>query len=78
MILLCYDGSDDAKAAAEHVAKLFPGMPVTVLAVWEPYIEMLTQNGFGLAYPPAVIDVEQVDAVVEQQVEPRRRRPPNA
>lgn len=67
MILLCYDGSSDAGAAAERTAKLFPGMPVTVLAVWEPYVEMLTQNGFGLAYAPPLTDVEQVDEAVEKE-----------
>ena len=67
MILLCYDGSDDAKAAADRAGKLFPAGPVTVLAVWEPYIEMVTQSGFGLAYAPPVTDVEQIDAIVEQQ-----------
>jgi nucleotide-binding universal stress UspA family protein len=66
VILLCSDGSDDAKAAADRAAKLFPNGPMTVLAVWEPYIEMITQNGFGLAYAPPVTDVEHIDAVVEQ------------
>jgi nucleotide-binding universal stress UspA family protein len=67
VILVCYDGSADAGAAAERTAKLFPGMPVTVLTVWEPYVEMLTQNGFGLAYAPPLTDVEQVDAAVEKE-----------
>lgn len=67
MILLCYDGSDDAQAAAERTAKLFAGASVTVLTVWEPYIEMITQNGFGLAYAPPVTDVEEIDRVIEEQ-----------
>ncbi|MFI4985483.1 MAG: universal stress protein [Solirubrobacterales bacterium] len=67
VILLCFDGSADAGAAAERTAKLFPGMPVTVLTVWEPYVEMLAQNGFGLAYAPPLTDVEQVDAAIEKE-----------
>lgn len=67
MILLCYDGSDDAQAAAERTAKLFPGAPVTVLTIWEPYIEVITQNGFGLAFAPPVNDVEEIDRVVEEE-----------
>lgn len=67
MILLCYDGSDDAQTAADRAAKLFPGGPVTVLAVWERYVEMVTQNGFGLAYAPPITDVDEIDAAVEEQ-----------
>jgi len=67
LILLCYDGSDDAKAAVDRAAKLFPHAPVTVLAVWERYVEMITQSGFGLAYAPPVTDVEEIDAAVEEQ-----------
>jgi nucleotide-binding universal stress UspA family protein len=66
VILLCYDGSDDAKDAAENAAKLFPATPATVLAVWEPYIDVPTQDGFGLTYLPAVTDVEEIAAGVEQ------------
>ena len=36
MILLCYDGSEDAQAAVELTTSLFSGRAVTVLAVWEP------------------------------------------
>jgi nucleotide-binding universal stress UspA family protein len=67
MILLCYDGSEDANAAAERTGALFAGRPITVLTVWEPYVEMLTQNGFGLAYAPPLTDVEQVDEAVEKE-----------
>lgn len=67
MILLCYDGSEDAQAAADRAAKLFPDAPVTVLTIWERYVEMLTQSGLGVAYAPAVTDVEAIDAAVEEQ-----------
>ncbi len=43
MILIAYDGSDDAKAAIERAAELVSGQPATVVTVWEPYIELLTR-----------------------------------
>lgn len=43
MILIAYDGSDDARAAIEHAASLMPGQPALVVTVWEPYIQMLTR-----------------------------------
>jgi nucleotide-binding universal stress UspA family protein len=50
MILLCYDGSEDSREAAARTASLFPGADVTVLTVWEPYLELLDQSGFGLGF----------------------------
>jgi nucleotide-binding universal stress UspA family protein len=44
MILIAYDGSDNAKAAVEHAASLMPGQPARVVTVWEPYIQMLTRH----------------------------------
>jgi nucleotide-binding universal stress UspA family protein len=48
MIILCYDGSEDAQAAADHVIRLFHDRPVTVLTVLESYVQMLAAAGFGL------------------------------
>ena len=35
-LLICYDGSDDAKQAIARAAPLFPGRTAIVLHVWEP------------------------------------------
>jgi nucleotide-binding universal stress UspA family protein len=43
MILIAYDGSDDAKAAIEHAAELVSGQPAVVVTVWEPYVELLSR-----------------------------------
>ncbi len=43
MILIAYDGSDDAKAAIERVAELVSGQPAVVVTVWEPYAQLLTR-----------------------------------
>lgn len=67
MILLCYDGSDDAKAAADLAARLFGHAPVTVLTVWEPWAQALTQSSLG---PAPVPSVEAVDnAAIEQHAQ---------
>ena len=50
MILLCYDGSDDAKAAIARAGALFTGQPATVLAVWEPLVETMARSGAGFGY----------------------------
>ncbi len=53
-ILVCYDGSLDARAAVDRVATLMPGAAATVLVVWETMLDALARNGslglgFGLA-----------------------------
>lgn len=61
MILICYDGSADARAAIERVAHLHPGTETTVLTVWEPWIEIVTAMGTGMGWMPAATDAEEVD-----------------
>jgi nucleotide-binding universal stress UspA family protein len=66
MILIAYDGSDDAKAAVEHAGRLFPAQPVTVLTVWERFIDILARTGGGLALSPSLPDPEAVDGASEE------------
>ncbi|QEC46540.1 universal stress protein [Baekduia soli] len=66
MILLCYDGSDDAKAAIERAGVLFGGRPATVLAVWEPLVETLARSGAGFGYGSGTLDFEAIDRETEQ------------
>lgn len=70
-VMLCDDGSPDAEAAAERVARLFPTGDVTVLAVWQPYNAMMTQTGygFGFAYAPPTGEVQDIDTIVEQRAQ---------
>ena len=54
MILLCYDGSADAQAAVDLAAQTMPGAEVTVLTIWEPWLEAMARSnsmgaGWGLA-----------------------------
>ena len=37
MILICYDGSTDAKEAIAHGARMLRGQRATVLTIWSPF-----------------------------------------
>jgi nucleotide-binding universal stress UspA family protein len=62
MILICYDGSADARTAIEHASELLGGQPATVLTIWETLAELLahTPTGFGLA--AGDLDFVKIDA----------------
>jgi nucleotide-binding universal stress UspA family protein len=62
MILLCYDGSEDARTAIEQAGKLLGGQPATVLTVWEPFIEVLAHASFGAAMSVGMVNFEEIDA----------------
>lgn len=64
MILVSYDGSADARAAIDRVAQLMPGAEVTVLTVWEPFLDMLAHSGsIGIGMTPAYVDGAEIDRV---------------
>jgi nucleotide-binding universal stress UspA family protein len=68
MIIIGYDGSEDAQAAADHVARLFQGKLATVVTLWEPYVATLATAGGGLASGFGVgIDTADDAAVVDAQ-----------
>jgi len=55
-ILVCYDGSADAKAAVDRAGELFPGSSATILVIWETLLESLAHTGtmgmgFGMILP---------------------------
>jgi nucleotide-binding universal stress UspA family protein len=70
MILVCYDGSIDAQAAIEHAGRSMPGAQVTVLTIWEPFLEAMTRNGalgMGFAmYGGYGADAQKIDQASEQ------------
>ena len=51
-VVIAYDGSDQASAAAETAARLFPAHPATVVTVWES--NAATSAGALLAIPADV------------------------
>ena len=68
MILLCYDGSTDARAAIDRAGQLMPGSDATVLVLWETILETLSRNGslgMGMGFSGAYGD-EGVDAALKQ------------
>jgi nucleotide-binding universal stress UspA family protein len=69
MILLAYDGSADARAAIEEAAKLFADQPVTVLTVWEPFVEVVARTTVGFGLVPAIPDADQMDTASGQRAE---------
>ena len=61
MILLCYDGSEDARAALQSAAELFSGQPVTVLTVWQPFAEVAARSTVGFGMVPQIPDSDEID-----------------
>ena len=61
MILICYDGSPDARAAVERAAQLFPDQPATILTVWQPFAEMAARTTIGFGLIPAIPDADEID-----------------
>lgn len=69
MMLVSYDGSADAQAAIDRVARLVPGAEATVLTVWEPFIDTLMRSstaGLGMGMTGAYADVEAIDAATRE------------
>ena len=61
MILIAYDGSEDAKAAIRHAGKLMPGFPATVLTIWEPFTTLLARTPEVLRSLARVDDADEID-----------------
>jgi nucleotide-binding universal stress UspA family protein len=64
VILIAYDGSNDARVAIEQAAKLWPGQETTVVSVWEPFAELIEHASTGFA--PGMADYEEIDAASEK------------
>lgn len=71
MILLCYDGSNDAQAAIERVGEMLGGQATTILTVWEPFVNVMARTGPGLTLGAGPVDFEGIDAASEQAARER-------
>jgi nucleotide-binding universal stress UspA family protein len=69
MILLAYDGSADARAAIENAAELFSDQPVTILTVWEPFVEVVARTTVGFGMVPEIPDSDEIDAASTKHAE---------
>jgi nucleotide-binding universal stress UspA family protein len=63
MILIAYDGSEDAKAAIEQAGKLFNGQSATVVTVWQRFIDTMARVGGGIG---VILDYDEIDSSSEQ------------
>jgi nucleotide-binding universal stress UspA family protein len=66
MILIGYDGSDDAKAAILEAGTLLPGRATTVLTVWEHLMDVLVRTPGSLGLMGGISDLEELDEVSEK------------
>jgi nucleotide-binding universal stress UspA family protein len=69
MILICYDGSDDAKAAVKQAGALFTDRPTTVLNIWEPFTDLLARSPGALDMIAGVSNSEDLDNVGHRDAE---------
>jgi nucleotide-binding universal stress UspA family protein len=69
VILIAYDGSEDAKAAIEQGGQLLPGQEATVLTIWEELVDVLARTGSVFAL--GEVDYESVDKQSEEQARER-------
>ena len=60
MILICYDGSDDARAAIERAGALFTSNAATVLTIWEPFSRLIARTP-AAAGAIGITDFERID-----------------
>lgn len=65
MILIAYDGSDDAQTAIQRAGELFSGQSATVLTVWERFVDVVTRVGAGI--PVGDVDYEALDRAYHDQ-----------
>lgn len=65
MILIAYDGSDDAQTAIQRAGDLFHGESATVLTVWERFVDVVTRVGAGM--PVGEVDYEALDHAYQDQ-----------
>jgi nucleotide-binding universal stress UspA family protein len=61
MILICYDGSDDARCAIDESVELLGCQPATVLTVWQPFAQLVARNALGFDLAPRTLDIDKVD-----------------
>jgi len=69
IILLAYDGSEDARAALDHAAGLMPGAEATVLTVWTPERDYDGAHGPGLGLAGVYAASPEVDAAREREAQ---------
>jgi nucleotide-binding universal stress UspA family protein len=67
MLLLCYDGSEGARAALEQAARLFPGQHALIACYWQPFAE--SNKRFAVDILELVQDADRINEREQQLVE---------
>jgi nucleotide-binding universal stress UspA family protein len=73
VILICYDGSKDARAAVGSAGALFSGQAAIVLTVWQPYSQTVAESTLGFAMAPPLEDSVVVDNASRRRAEETAR-----
>lgn len=63
-LMLCYDGSEDAKHAISEAGSLFPGTHALVLTVWQPVSSL---SSLGWAAATAMPDLAELDRAAAEK-----------
>ena len=61
MILICYDGSEDARAAIAHGGELLAFRSAIVLTVWQPVSAIGARAPTAFPFLPSLLDAEEID-----------------
>jgi nucleotide-binding universal stress UspA family protein len=70
VILIAYDGSEDAKAAIAEAAKLFPGESVTLVNAWAHFLDTMARSG---SMSGLVADYDAIDQSTQTNASERAR-----
>jgi nucleotide-binding universal stress UspA family protein len=70
LILIAYDGSEDAKAAIAEAGRLFPGEPTTIAQVWQHFVDTMARSG---ASAGLLVDYDAVDDATKHGAAERAR-----
>jgi nucleotide-binding universal stress UspA family protein len=62
VILIAYDGSEDAIAAVEAAGRLMNGDPALILTVWEPFTMILSRTPASMGSIGGYGDISHIDA----------------
>jgi nucleotide-binding universal stress UspA family protein len=68
VIVIAYDGSEDAKAAIQKAGQLFKGETATVVSVWQRFIDTMARVGGGIG---VIVDYDEIDGDSAKRSEAR-------
>jgi nucleotide-binding universal stress UspA family protein len=70
LILIAYDGSDDANESLDRAAALFPGESAVVLTVWQRFIDTMARSGTMIG-APTLVDLDEIDGAASTAAKDR-------